>query len=188
MLRMRIAQDLAGWPLQDQPQGFQLQLDEQLAITVTLTSKRLFMAAIGSSQFHCMGRCSVSDAGRIHIVQPGWWRRKPVQFRAKHAAGSDVAAHLNSYPNLCQTLGELEYRRIDLYVDQQGWRCMIEPWAASELVCRMPPVRRYLRLDAHQRMLLLSSMKMISEAFSRLNPPESLSKSKGQGAVSPCGG
>ncbi|MCS5959803.1 DUF3156 family protein [Klebsiella pneumoniae subsp. pneumoniae] len=32
----------------------------------------------------------------------------------------------------------------------------IEPWAASEVVCKMPPLRRYLRLEAQQRMLLLS--------------------------------
>ncbi|PLM76002.1 DUF3156 domain-containing protein, partial [Klebsiella pneumoniae] len=48
--------------------------------------------------------------------------------------------------------------------DSSGWRCSIEPWAASEVVCKMPPLRRYLRLEAQQRMLLLSVLAMVNQA------------------------
>lgn len=51
--------------------------------------------------------------------------------------------------------------------DDSGWRCGIEPWAASEVVCKMPPLRRYLRLEAQQRMLLLSVLAMINQAVSQ---------------------
>ncbi|MCL7868636.1 DUF3156 family protein, partial [Klebsiella pneumoniae] len=45
--------------------------------------------------------------------------------------------------------------------------CSIEPWAASEVVCKMPPLRRYLRLEAQQRMLLLSVLAMVNQAVSQ---------------------
>ncbi|MBR7437257.1 DUF3156 family protein, partial [Klebsiella pneumoniae] len=51
--------------------------------------------------------------------------------------------------------------------DGKGWRCSIEPWAVSEVVCTMPPLRRYLRLEAQQRMLLLSVLAMINQAVSQ---------------------
>jgi hypothetical protein len=33
-------------------------------------------------------------------------------------------------------LSELDYRRFSLTIDNQRWRCCIEPWAASEVVCK----------------------------------------------------
>jgi hypothetical protein len=87
-----------------------------------------------------------------------------VTFRAAKPA-ADLARYLNRFPRLQQTLSELDYRRFSLTLDNQRWRCCIEPWAASEVVCKMPPLRRYLRLEKHQRMLLLSVMNMLHQAI-----------------------
>ncbi|EEA0163133.1 DUF3156 family protein, partial [Salmonella enterica subsp. enterica serovar Typhi] len=38
---------------------------------------------------------------------------------------------------------------------------------ASEVVCKMPPLRRYLRLERHQRVLLLSVINMINQAMNQ---------------------
>ncbi|EJU5353255.1 DUF3156 family protein, partial [Salmonella enterica] len=43
----------------------------------------------------------------------------------------------------------------------------IELWAASEVVCKMPPLRRYLRLERRQRILLLSVINMINQVLNQ---------------------
>jgi len=171
MIYTAIARDLAGWPLTATDKGYRLQLNEQLQVKIEVHSKRLFMASVLSSRFSCYGSFNQTqtDVCRIQVHQPGWLRRKPVEFRSRQSKGQAVAAHLNLFDNLRKTLGELDYRRIELTLDHQGWRCTIEPWAASEVVCRMPPIRRYLRLEKYQRMVLLSSLNMVSEAMQMMD-------------------
>lgn len=163
-----LARDLAGWPLSQDSDGFQLQLDKQQQVAIRLHTRRLFMASIISSRFSCRGAAAQTASFRIDVHQPGWLRRRPVQFRSRQPAGQATAAWLNGFTRLCETLGELDYRSIKLEVDPHGWYCVIEPWGASEVVCRMPPLRRYLRLEQAQRVLLLSSLKMIGDAFAML--------------------
>ncbi|MBK0097437.1 DUF3156 family protein [Erwinia sp. S63] len=173
MILNAIARDLAGWPLTGINNGYYLQLNDQLQIEIKLHSKRLFMASVHSCRFSCSGMHSSSEAYHIQIHQPGWLRRQAVEFRSRKMAGKAIAAHLNRFANLRQTLSELHYRRIELSFDTKGWHCTIEPWAASEVICRMPPLRRYLRLEKQQRMLLLSSLNMINEVlnlWSKNNP------------------
>lgn len=171
MILNAIARDLAGWPLTAIDKGYRLQLNEQLQVEIKIHSKRLFMASVLSSRFSCYGLFNQTrtDICRIEVHQPGWLRRKPVEFRSRHSKGQAVAAHLNLFDNLRNTLSELDYRRIELTLDHQGWRCTIEPWAASEVICRMPPIRRYLRLDKNQRMILLSTLNMVSEAMQMID-------------------
>jgi len=163
-----LARDLAGWPLSQQNDGFQLQLDAKQQVMIGLRTRRLFMASIISSHFSCRGEAPLTTPCRIEVHQPGWLRRRPVRFRSRQPAGQMLAAWLNGFPQLRQTLAELDYRALSLTIDQHGWCCVIEPWAASEVICRMPPLRRYLRLEQTQRVLLLSSLKMLNEAFSLL--------------------
>lgn len=163
-----LARDLAGWPLSQQNDGFHLQLDAKQQVMIQLRTRRLFMASIISSHFSCRGEAPHTTRCRIEVLQPGWLRRRPVRFRSRQPAGQMLAAWLNGFPRLCETLTGLDYRSITLTVDAQQWSCVIEPWAASEVICRMPPLRRYLRLEQSQRVLLLSSLKMINDAFDML--------------------
>ncbi|MCD3127177.1 DUF3156 family protein, partial [Salmonella enterica subsp. enterica serovar Enteritidis] len=80
---------------------------------------------------------------------------------------SGLINYLNCFPNLQQALSELDYRRFTLVLHHKEWYCGIELWAASEVVCKMPPLRRYLRLERHQRVLLLSVINMINQAMNQ---------------------
>ncbi|MDI4702277.1 DUF3156 family protein, partial [Salmonella enterica subsp. enterica serovar Cerro] len=92
--------------------------------------------------------------------------RYPVIFTgSKSTAG--LISYLNRFPNLQQALSELDYRRFTLVLHHKEWYCGIELWAASEVVCKMPPLRRYLRLERHQRVLLLSVINMINQAMNQ---------------------
>lgn len=84
---------------------------------------------------------------------------------SKSTAG--LINYLNRFPNLQQALSELDYRRFTLVLHHKEWYCSIELWAASEVVCKMPPLRRYLRLERHQRVLLLSVINMINQAMNQ---------------------
>ena len=48
--------------------------------------------------------------------QSGWWKRQPIRFiGGKDSA--ELAGYLNGFPNLQQTLSELDYRRFSLTFD-----------------------------------------------------------------------
>ncbi|MGK6283812.1 DUF3156 family protein, partial [Klebsiella pneumoniae] len=136
------------------------------AVTFSVRQKRLFMASIHSCEFVVEGPVTRPVRGNIRAHQSGWWKRQPIRFIGGKGS-EELAGYLNGFPNLQQTLSELDYRRFSLTFDSSGWRCSIEPWAASEVVCKMPPLRRYLRLEAQQRMLLLSVLAMVNQAVSQ---------------------
>ncbi len=51
--------------------------------------------------------------GNIRAHQSGWWKRQPIRFiGGKDSA--ELAGYLNGFPNLQQTLSELDYRRFSL--------------------------------------------------------------------------
>ncbi len=151
-----VQRDLAGWPCEKlSERSALLRLNNATAVTFSVRQKRLFMASIHSCEFVVEGPVTRPVRGKIRAHQSGWWKRQPIRFIG--GKGSEaLAGYLNGFPNLQQTLSELDYRRFSLTFNGRGWRCSIEPWAASEVVCKMPPLRRYLRLEAQQRMLLLS--------------------------------
>lgn len=160
-----VQRDLAGWDSEKfSERSAVLHLNATTDVTFSVRQKRLFMASIHSCEFVVEGPVTRPAQGRIRAHQAGWLKRQPVTFRAAKPA-ADLAHYLNRFPRLQQTLSELDYRRFSLTIDNQRWRCCIEPWAASEVVCKMPPLRRYLRLEKHQRMLLLSVMNMLHQAI-----------------------
>ena len=141
-----VQRDLAGWPSEKlSERSALLRLSDATAVTFSVRQKRLFMASIHSCEFVVEGPVTRPVRGNIRAHQSGWWKRQPIRF----IGGKDSA---------------LDYRRFSLTFDSSGWRCSIEPWAASEVVCKMPPLRRYLRLEAQQRMLLLSVLAMVNQA------------------------
>lgn len=145
-----------------------LRLSPALTVSVTERQKRLFMASIQSCEFAIEGALAMPFRGQLTARQPGWLKRQPVIFTAARSGNTaPLARHFNRFPALRQTLSELDYRRFTFQIANGRWRCVIEPWAASEVFCRLPPLRRYLRLERHQRMLLLSVMQMINEALIR---------------------
>lgn len=170
-----VQRDLAGWPSEKlSERSALLRLNDATAVTFSVRQKRLFMASIHSCEFVVEGPVTRPVSGNIRAHQSGWWKRQPIRFIGGKGS-AELAGYLNGFPNLQQTLSELDYRRFSLTFDSSGsltfdssgWRCSIEPWAASEVVCKMPPLRRYLRLEAQQRMLLLSVLAMVNQAVSQ---------------------
>ncbi|MEL0554516.1 uncharacterized protein DUF3156 [Raoultella sp. BIGb0399] len=162
-----VQRDLAGWPGEKlSERSAVLHLNASTDVTVSVRQKRLFMASIHSCEFVVEGPVSRPAQGKIRAHQSGWLKRQPVTFRGSKTA-AELARYLNGFPRLQQTLSELDYRRFTFTLDDQRWRCCIEPWAASEVVCKMPPLRRYLRLEKQQRMLLLSVMSMMHQAVNQ---------------------
>lgn len=159
-----VQRDLAGWPSEKlSERSALLRLNDATAVTFSVRQKRLFMASIHSCEFVVEGPVTRPLAARSAPTNPAGGNASPIRFiGGKDSA--ELAGYLNGFPNLQQTLSELDYRRFSLTFDSSGWRCSIEPWAASEVVCKMPPLRRYLRLEAQQRMLLLSVLAMVNQA------------------------
>ncbi|MEQ4530641.1 MAG: DUF3156 family protein [Mixta sp.] len=163
-----VERDLTGWPLIRAARQISLKLSSEVGVQVKVKEKRLFMAAIQSCEFTVSGRCALGQSIRLTARQPGWLRRQPVRFCVSGHPAHPLAAHFNQFNSLRQTVSELDYRRFELVVTPGRWRCAVEPWTASEVICRLPPLRRYLRLEPHQRMLLLSTLHMVAQAMRRL--------------------
>lgn len=144
------------------PQGPQIEISEQV--------QGLFMAHIVSHRFRLQGRCDGQPL-TLDVVTGGWLRRRGVRYllRQRHAAAQRLLDGLLRYPQIGETLAQLDFRRVRLTVNDGRWQVDIEHFAASEVVSRLPAGRRYLRLDAEQRRLLLSSLLMIGQLMEKLN-------------------
>lgn len=145
------------------PQGPQIEIGEQV--------QGLFMAHIVSHRFRLQGACAMQLPLTLDVVTGGWLRRRGVRYllRQRHAAAQQVLDGLQCYPQIGETLAQLDFRRVRLTVKDGRWQVEIEHFAASEVVSRLPAGRRYLRLDAEQRRLLLSSLLMIGQLMEKLN-------------------
>lgn len=129
------------------------------------------MAHIVSHRFRLQGPCAMQLPLTLDVVTGGWLRRRGVRYllRQRHAAAQRVLDGLQRYPQIGETLAQLDFRRVRLTVNDGRWQVEIEHFAASEVVSRLPAGRRYLRLDAEQRRLLLSSLLMIGQLMEKLN-------------------
>jgi hypothetical protein len=145
------------------PQGPVVDISEQVSA--------LFMAHIVSQRFQRQGDCRLTEPLTLRITTGGWLRRSGVVYRASRndATAQRVIAALQRYPQIGQTLEQLDFRRIQLTVVAGRWRLEIEHFAASEVVSRLPAGRRYLRLEPEQRRLLLSSLLMIGQLMEKID-------------------
>lgn len=145
------------------PQGPVIDINEQVSA--------LFMAHIVSQRFCLQGACSQKEPLTLRINAGGWLRRRGVVYRATRddAVAQRMIAALRGYPQIAETLEQLDFRRIQLTVVAGHWRLEIEHFAASEVVSRLPAGRRYLRLEPEQRRLLLSSLLMIGQLMEKLD-------------------
>lgn len=170
-LLARLSHDLAGWALsQPVPGMMAIELDERRTVTVTSRRKRLFMGQITHTLFRLEGVCALQERVILLARQPGWLKCQPVVFETREA-GHDAGRLLQMvkrYPIIARTLGELDYRRFRFTLAHGHWRCEVEPFAASEVRLSIPPMRRYLRLNTRQRMLLLSLFQLLGQMMARL--------------------
>ncbi len=122
-----VQRDLAGWPSEKlSERSALLRLNDAIAVTFSVRQKRLFMASIHSCEFVVEGPVTRPARGKIRAHQSGWLKRLPIRFIGNKES-AELAGYLNGFPNLQQTLSELDYRRFSLTFDDSGWRCGIEP-------------------------------------------------------------
>lgn len=145
------------------PQGPVIEVAEQV--------QSLFLAHIVTHRFRLQGSACFSEPQVLNIITGGWLRRNGVVYRtkAKHDGARQLIAALQQYPQIGDTLAKLDFRRATLTITEGRWRLDIEHFAASEVVSRLPASRRYLRLEAEQRRLLLSSFLMVSQLMEKCN-------------------
>lgn len=165
-LLTRLSQDLAGWRIsQPVPGMMAIALDAQRQVTVIRRRERLFLGRIDHAVFRMEGSCTLQGPLTLRARQPGWLKRRPVAFytRESGAAAEQLLHVLKRYPVIAQTLGELDYRRFRVDLACGRWCCEIELFAACEARLRIPPMQRYLRLSASQRVLLLSLFQLLAQ-------------------------
>lgn len=143
------------------PQGPVIEVAEQV--------QSLFLAHIVTHRFRLQGRTRFTEPLVLNIITGGWLRRNGVIYRtkAKHDGARQLIAALQRYPQIEDTLAKLDFRRASLTIKEGNWQLDIEHFAASEVVSRIPASRRYLRLEAEQRRLLLSSFLMIGQLMEK---------------------
>lgn len=106
-------------------------------------------------------------SGRIEIRHTGAIKRQGITCVVKQgglAALAALAERIQHDAALNAAILPLDFRRCVLTRDEQGWHVLIEHFGASEVVNRLPAMRRYIRLTAEQRQCLLESFT----AFRRL--------------------
>ncbi|WP_411751105.1 DUF3156 family protein [Serratia sp. (in: enterobacteria)] len=142
-----------------------LTLPQGPVIEVSERVQSLFLAHIVTHRFCLQGCARFTDPLVLNIITGGWLRRNGVIYRtkAKHDSAQQLIAALRQYPQIGGTLAKLDFRRATLTITEGRWQLDIEHFAASEVVSRLPASRRYLRLEAEQRRLLLSSFLMVSQ-------------------------
>lgn len=143
------------------PQGPVIEVAEQV--------QSLFLAHIVTHRFRLQGNARFTEPLVLNIITGGWLRRNGVIYRtkAKHDGARKLIAVLQQYPQIGDTLAKLDFRRATLTITEGRWQLDIEHFAASEVVSRLPASRRYLRLEAEQRRLLLSSFLMVSQLMEK---------------------
>ncbi|ELX8379130.1 DUF3156 family protein [Providencia vermicola] len=135
----------------------------ELTVQVTERVKTLFMAFIVFSRFSVTGHCGEAINAQISVKTTGSLRRKHIHFVSKDEEGQKLISLLQQYPIISQTLAELDFNDCHLHIRNGVWSCEIEPFTASELVCRIPATRRYLRLTPEQRHRLLSVLQLFHQ-------------------------
>ncbi|WP_124339369.1 DUF3156 family protein [Pseudomonas chlororaphis] len=107
---------------------------------------------------------SPGPQARIDIRHTGAIRRQGVAAGLKQGAQEEWAGllqQLHSDPQLLAALLPLDFKRLQLQRDEQGWLVRLEHFGASEVVNRLPGFRRYIRLGVEQRGALLAAFKRL---------------------------
>ncbi|HGM6860518.1 TPA: DUF3156 family protein [Serratia rubidaea] len=145
------------------PQGPVLEVSER--------PQALFLAHIVSHRFCLGGDTSLTGSVRLTVRGAGWLRRRGVRYRTvgDKAAARRITEWLARYPQIGATLAQLDFRHAQLTLAAGRWQFSVEHFAACEVVSRLPPGRRYLRLTAAQRCLLLSACLMVAQLMEKMN-------------------
>ena len=109
-----------------------------------------------------------AQASRLQLYHQGNWRRSGIACRCVAGDASALAGlmeQITASRALHTALMPLDFKRCELIGDAGGWRLEIEHFAASEVVGRFPPFRRYIRLIRTQKLAMLACMAVLQRLF-----------------------
>ncbi|MCB2255121.1 DUF3156 family protein [Pseudomonas chlororaphis] len=109
---------------------------------------------------------AAGPAARIELRHTGAIRRQGVAAQMKQGTpeqAAELLPLLQGDPRLLAALLPLDFQRLSLQRDDQGWLVCLEHFGASEVVNRLPGFRRYIRLSAAQRDALLMTFARLRE-------------------------
>lgn len=141
--------------------------DGSLQFEVRERVERHFLMHIVALEFTLKVPTNSLPGARIGVGNAGFWTSSGVSFRVpsgQREALKPVTERLAGDRELVGALLGFDFRRCQLTGTAEGWTVGIEPFAASEVVNRMPSFRRYIRLVREQADALVAAL----QAFERI--------------------
>jgi hypothetical protein len=105
-----------------------------------------------------------TEPARLELQHTGAFKREGIRCLVQQGDRTELAAlaqRIEQDAVLLTAILPLDFRRCELIRGEQGWTVRIEHFGASEVVNRLPSMRRYIRLTAEQRQSLLASFAAI---------------------------
>lgn len=155
--------DLGGRCTSDRD-GAQAELsttDGALRIHVCEKVQSQFMMHVVTLEFGLRIPCALANTYVVDICHTGMLRRRALEFKVKRGARGDfqtLLLRLSGSTVLSETLMLLDFQRCQVIAGASGYRVCIEHYGASEVVTRMPALRRYIRLTQVQSGALLDAL------------------------------
>ncbi|AZC24626.1 DUF3156 family protein [Pseudomonas sessilinigenes] len=158
----QLRRDLAGLEFDGQgmARGTFRCLQRGLAFEVAECPQAQFLMHIVACQWSMRVPCAGPGQARITLRHTGAIRRQGVAARLQVGDSADWAPLLQRLcrdRQLLEVLLPLDFKRLELCRDERGWQVTLEHFGASEVVNRLPGMRRYIRLNTEQREALLGS-------------------------------
>lgn len=165
-----------------------------LVVTVKEAVRPLFLGHISTAQFMTTGMLS-SGALRIegddevkrskegvclseysqffecNFQAKGWVKYSGIRMLCKgnQQIKLSLCALIDLHPEFKVELSKLDFTKATLLIRGLKWQYTVQHYAASEVVGRMPPVRRYVQLTPQQRQYLLNNLLMMQQLMGALN-------------------
>ncbi|MFC0180168.1 DUF3156 family protein [Thorsellia kenyensis] len=92
---------------------------------------------------------------------------KPI-IKGNMGISEQLMTLFSHYPEFYETLKKMDFTKAQLTMTAESWTFTVMHFAASEVVGRVPPIRRYIPLSGEQRQLLLSSLLMMQQLMQQL--------------------
>ncbi|MCA8272391.1 DUF3156 family protein [Burkholderia sp. AU30280] len=115
--------------------------------------------------------CGPAAQGSARVRQTGWLRRTGIDAVAVPGCGPgfvDTVAALVAEPSLADALRPLHLTDCTIDARDGRWTLAIVPFGGSEVVNRMPSLRRYVRLTGEQAAALSAACLAFETALRRI--------------------
>lgn len=130
---------------------------------------KYFLMHIVNLEFSTHVTAAAVPGARIKIRNTGMLLRTgivcsvPARYRSAFA---EVAQVLENDPALKRALMVLDFRHCELIGTDKGWTVRLQPIGLSEVVNRVPPFKRYIRLGEGQPDALMTALRSFKRLLS----------------------